>query len=337
MRILPDDAKGIAEAGGLLATGRLVAFPTETVYGLGADATNDLAVAAIFAAKDRPEFNPLIVHVADAGRAAELVEFDARARTLAEAFWPGPLTLVLPRRKDCKASLLCSAGLDSLGVRAPDHALAHALIEAAGCAIAAPSANLSGTISPTSADDVAASLKGRVDAVLDGGRCRVGIESTVISLCAEKPVLLRPGGIPAEDIEAHVGPLLPAGAGAPRSPGMLERHYAPNRPLRTNADFAAADEALLAFGPDLPQYAPARTRNLSPAGDLAEAAANLFAMLRELDHEPTRAIAVMRIPNEGLGRAINDRLRRAAAAFDDNPAAIAGGCGAVVDPFELGD
>jgi L-threonylcarbamoyladenylate synthase len=314
-----DDA--ITEAAGLLRAGRLVAFPTETVYGLGADATDDGAVAAIFAAKDRPAFNPLIVHFADAGGAARAVAFDERARQLASAFWPGALTLVLPRRRQCAISLLVSAGLDSVAVRVPDHAVARALLDAAGCPIAAPSANRAGRLSPSRAGHVAEELGGAVDLILDGGPCRLGVESTVIDLTGAAPALLRPGGVAAEDIEALVGPLAPPGAGdaggAPKSPGLAGRHYAPERPLRLDAHEARPGEALLAFGPG----APPHELNLSPTGDVAEAAANLFAMLRALDRPQNSGdsggIAVMPIPHSGLGRAINDRLSRATRAGGD--------------------
>jgi L-threonylcarbamoyladenylate synthase len=302
----------IAEAGGLIAKGRLVAFPTETVYGLGADATNDRAVAAVFAAKDRPTFNPLIVHFADAAAAFRTVAADGRAERLAEAFWPGALTLVLPRRPKSTVSLLVSAGLDTVAVRVPNHPVAHALLEASGCPIAAPSANPSGRVSPTTAAHVAESLGTAVAMILDGGACSVGIESTVTDLSGERPALLRPGSVTAEDIEAVIGDLETADGGGetPKSPGMLERHYAPGLPLRLDASEAGPGEALLGFGPG----AAGATLNLSPGGDLQEAAANLFAMMRRLDTREHEAIAVMPIPETGLGRAINDRLRRAAAA-----------------------
>ena len=313
-----DDA--IREAAGLIAAGKLVAFPTETVYGLGADATNDDAVAAIYAAKDRPAFNPLIVHFADGDAAAAAAAFDGRAENLARAFWPGALTLVLPRRPRCALSLLVSAGLDSVAVRVPDHAVAQALLQGARCPIAAPSANRAGRLSPTRAEHVAQSLGGAVDLILDGGLCRLGVESTVVDLTGEAAALLRPGGVAAEDIEALIGPLappggdvslvVPDGGGAPKSPGLAGRHYAPDRPLRLEAQEARPGEALLAFGPGAPTHA----LNLSPSGDVAEAAANLFAMLRALDRPENGAIAVMPIPERGLGRAINDRLRRAARA-----------------------
>jgi L-threonylcarbamoyladenylate synthase len=310
--IVAASAAAVAEAGRLLAAGRLVAFPTETVYGLGGDATNDRAVAAIFEAKGRPSFNPLIVHVDESGHAEGLVEVDVRARALMERFWPGPLTLVLPRAARSPVSLLAGAGLDTLAVRMPDHPVARALIRAAGRPLAAPSANRSGAVSPTTAAHVAACLGGRVAMILDGGACRVGVESTVLDLSGERPVLLRPGGVAVESLEAALGVavVLPAAdPTAPRSPGQLESHYAPGLPVRLGACCPKAGEALLAFGP-----APAdATLNLSPAGDLEEAAANLFAMLRALDRPEFTAIAVMPVPEHGLGLAINDRLRRAAA------------------------
>ncbi|MGE5506320.1 MAG: L-threonylcarbamoyladenylate synthase [Actinomycetota bacterium] len=311
-RILAACEDSIAEAGRLLAAGRLVAFPTETVYGLGGDATNDRAVAAIFEAKGRPSFNPLIVHVDQAGHVDGLVVADDRARALMARFWPGPLTLVLPRAKDSPISLLAGAGLDTLAVRMPDHAVARALIRAAGRPLAAPSANRSGAVSPTTAAHVAACLGGRVAMILDGGPCRVGVESTVLDLSDARPVLLRPGGVAVEAIEAALGTEVVrphADPTAPRSPGQLESHYAPGLPVRLGACCPRAGEALLAFGP-----APAdATANLSPTGDLEEAAANLFAMLRALDRPGFTGIAVMPIPDHGLGLAINDRLRRAAA------------------------
>ena len=314
-RLRRADAAAIAEAAGILRAGGLIAFPTETVYGLGADATDDDAIAGIFAAKDRPSFNPLIVHVADAAAAAALVAFTPEAERLAAAFWPGALTLVLPRRPDCGISLLCSAGLDSLGVRAPAHPVAQRLLAACGRPLAAPSANRSGRISPTTAAHVAESLGARVPLILDGGPCTVGLESTVLDLTGPRPLLLRPGGITETEIQAVVGPLARPAAGEterPRSPGQLESHYAPGRPLRLEATTVGPREALLAFGPGAPAGAAA-TVNLSPGGDLIEAAARLFAALHELDRPELEAIAVMPIPEEGLGRAINDRLRRAAA------------------------
>jgi L-threonylcarbamoyladenylate synthase len=292
----------IARAAALIRRGKLVAFPTETVYGLGCDATNDRAVAAVFEAKGRPSFNPLIVHVRDRSEAEIIATFDGRARNLAERFWPGPLTLVLPRAADCKVSLLATAGLDSVALRAPSHPIARDLLAAAGVPVAAPSANRSGEVSPTRADHVTVAA----DMVLDGGPCAVGLESTVLDLTGAQPAILRPGAVTAEEIAAVAGALAAPG-GTIRSPGMLARHYATRLPLRLEAREARQGEALLGFGP-----APAATLNLSPAGDLAEAAANLFAMMRALDRPPHTGIAVMPIPEAGLGAAINDRLRRAA-------------------------
>jgi L-threonylcarbamoyladenylate synthase len=307
-RVVPAAAAAVAEAAALLRAGALVAFPTETVYGLGCDATRDAAVAAVFAAKGRPRFNPLIVHVTGIDAAARVAVLDARARVLARQFWPGPLTLVLPRREDSGLSLLVSAGLDSVAVRAPGHPVAQALLAACDLPVAAPSANVSGAISPTRAADVVADLGERVALVLDGGACRIGIESTVVDLTAARPVLLRPGGVPEEALYPLLGQLDGPGGGPPRAPGLLARHYAPARPLRLNAPHPEPGEALLGFG-----GSAGATLDLSLAGDLQEAAANLFTMLRALDHRPdVAAIAVAPIPEDGLGVAINDRLRRAA-------------------------
>ncbi|OJY65846.1 MAG: threonylcarbamoyl-AMP synthase [Rhodospirillales bacterium 70-18] len=323
--LLAADAAGIARAAALLRAGELVGFGTETVYGLGADATNERAVAAVFAAKGRPRFNPLICHYPEAEAAFEDVEAPPVARRLAEAFWPGPLTLVLPRRPGCRVALLAAAGLATQAVRVPAHAAALALLRAAGRPVAGPSANRSGQVSPTTAAHVMAGLGGRIAAVLDSGPCRVGVESTVLDLSGGQPVLLRPGGATREAIEAVVGPVrLPEAAhakGAPRSPGMLLSHYAPSLPVRLAARTVAADEALLAFGP--PLDGAGAVFQLSAAGDVVEAACRLFAGLRALDAAGgVRAIAVMPIPATGLGLAINDRLRRAAAPRDD-PAALA--------------
>ncbi len=306
MTIVPATPENIAEAARLIRAGRLVAFPTETVYGLGCDATIDRAVAKVFEAKGRPRFNPLIVHVLDREAAAQLAVLDPRAAALAERFWPGPLTLVLPRRHEGPVSLLASAGLDTLAIRAPAHEVARALIAASGRPIAAPSANRSGGVSPTAADHVDAPC----DMVLDGGNCAIGIESTVLDLTGARPAILRHGAVTDDAIREIAGPLVPPG-GAIRSPGQLSRHYATRLPLRLGATEARADEALLAFGPGAPAGA-AETLNLSPGGNLTEAAANLFAMMRALDRPAFAAIAVMPIPETGLGRAINDRLRRAA-------------------------
>ncbi len=310
--IQPADARAIERAAAVLRDGGLVAFPTETVYGLGADATNGKAVAAIFAAKRRPQFNPLIVHVRDLAEAEALVDFTPLAHALAKAFWPGALTLVLPRSNDCRLSLLVSAGLDTVALRVPAHPVAARLIAETGRPIAAPSANVSGHVSPTMAAHVAEELADRVDFILDGGETNIGIESTVIGFDGGKPVLLRPGGVAREALEGIAGPLASPSNAKIQSPGQLESHYAPRAKLRLNARDAQSGEALLAFGADAPEAA----LNLSPTGDLKEAAANLFAMLRALDKQ-AGAIAVMPIPNDDLGEAINDRLRRAATPRGD--------------------
>jgi L-threonylcarbamoyladenylate synthase len=307
----------IEEAARLIRAGELVAFPTETVYGLGADATSEAAVARIFEAKGRPQFNPLISHVADSNEARRFVQWNGLADKLATKFWPGPLTLVLPRIKGSAIALLTTAGLDTVAIRAPAHPMAQALIRAAGLPIAAPSANRSGSISPTRAAHVAESLGDRVAMILDGGPCTVGVESTVLDLTGARPVLLRPGGATREAIEAVVGEIgvsdaLPEGDTPRTSPGQLRSHYAPARPVRLEATAVSRDESLLAFGPDPPAGAR-QTLNLSLAGDLREAAANLFAHLRALDRPDVAGIAVMPVPHTGLGLAINDRLRRAAA------------------------
>ena len=302
----------IAEAAALLRSGRLVAFPTETVYGLGGDATNERAVADIFAAKGRPRFNPLIVHVPSLAEAERFAVFNGAARRLAARFWPGPLTFVLPRREGCGLSLLASAGLDTVAIRAPDHLVAQALLRETGRPIAAPSANRSGRVSPTAAAHVAEEVEASVALILDDGSTPVGIESTVLDLSGETPALLRPGAVTLEELTELLGPIGVRGAGAPKSPGMLRSHYAPALPLRLAATEARPGEGLLAFGPD-PPPGFAEVLWLSRSGDLAEAAANLFAMLRQLDRPCFTGIAVMPIPERRLGRAINDRLRRAAA------------------------
>jgi L-threonylcarbamoyladenylate synthase len=304
--------QAVAEAAALLRAGRLVAFPTETVYGLGGDATNDRAIAAIFAAKGRPRFNPLIVHVVGLAEAEDLALFNAAAHRAAERFWPGPLSLVLPRREDCGLSVLASAGLDTVAIRAPNHPVARALLREAGRPIAAPSANRSGRVSPTEAAHVAEELGKRLALILNGGATPVGLESTVIDLSSETATLLRPGAVTVEELTEVLGPIAAPGAGAPKSPGMLRSHYAPVLPVRLAATEARPGEALLAFGPDAPPGF-AVVLWLSRSGDLAEAAANLFAMLRRLDRPCFTGIAVMPISEHGLGRAINDRLRRAAA------------------------
>ena len=314
-RLLPPTDASIAEAAERLRDGQLVAFPTETVYGLGADARNDRAVATIFEAKGRPRFNPLIVHWRDAVAAAEAVTFDAQAKLAAARFWPGPLTLILPRRAGADVSLLCSDGRATLAERVPAAPLAQPVVAAFGGPIAAPSANRSGAVSSTTAAHVVESLGGCVDLIIDGGPCSVGVESTVVDLSGGETRVLRPGGVTLEALEAVLGPIAVSAVGseAPRSPGQLESHYAPRLPLRLDVTGGAKPgEALLAFGPHPPQGFAAML-NLSPRGDLTEAAANLFAMLRTLDKPIYRSIAVMPVPEQALGRAINDRLRRAAA------------------------
>jgi L-threonylcarbamoyladenylate synthase len=317
-RLLPGDPAAAA----LLLAGELVAFPTETVYGLGADATSNTATAAIYTAKGRPHFNPLICHYADAEAAFRHVRASPVAERLAAAFWPGPLTMVLPRRVTCPVSLLAGAGLETLAVRVPAHPVALALLAAVGRPVAAPSANRSGHVSPTTADHVLGELGGRIAAVVDGGPCRVGVESTVLDLSEGRPFVLRPGGVAADAIEAVAGPvgraITPSAAEQSRtlrSPGLLVSHYAPSLPVRLDATDVNADEALLAFGP--PLNGAGVTFELSRRGDLAEAASLLFAGLRWLDAEGSRLgldrIAAMPVPNEGLGEAINDRLQRASA------------------------
>jgi L-threonylcarbamoyladenylate synthase len=318
--IVPATPDSIARAGELIVAGRLVAFPTETVYGLGADATQGRAVAAIFAAKGRPAINPLIVHVSDVRQAEKYAVLDARAEEVATRFWPGPLTLVLKRRADSPISELATAGLDSIAIRIPSHPVARALLSAAGRPIVAPSANRSGRVSATTAIHVAEELGERVDLILAAGRSPLGLESTILDLSGERPVLLRPGAVTAADL-AEVIDGLGTGEGnpdRPNAPGQLRRHYAPETRLRLNAAMADPGEALLAFGPDpfAGRLAIAKL-NLSETGDLNEAAANLFAMLRTLDAGGHRSIAVMPIPEVGLGIAINDRLRRAATPKDD--------------------
>ena len=306
--LLQAEAAGFDRAAEIWRTGGLVAFPTETVYGLGADARDDLAVARIFEAKGRPRFNPLIVHVESAARARDFVQWSDMAEIVASAFWPGPLTLVLPLREGAGLSPLVTADLPTLAVRVPAHPVARALLQAFGGPVAAPSANPSGRISPTEAGHVMAGLAGRIEAVVDGGVCPVGLESTILGL-ANEPVLLRPGGVPVEALEAALGqPLARRAEGAALSaPGQMRSHYAPGAKVRLEAEAARPGEVMLGFGPveaDL---------NLSRAGDLTEAAANLFHHLHALDAMGAEGIAVSPIPETGLGRAINDRLRRAAA------------------------
>ena len=316
-RILPADAAGLAEAARLLRSGELVAFGTETVYGLGADAKDARAVATVFEAKGRPRFNPLICHYPAAAAAFAHVVVNPLAHRLAEAFWPGPLTLVLPRAEKCPVALLAGAGLDTLAVRVPAHPAALALLREVGRPVAAPSANRSGAVSPTTAAHVLDGLGGRIAAVLECGPCVVGVESTVLDLTSERPVLLRPGGAEVEAIEALVGPVWrgQGAVGGLRSPGMLASHYAPRLPVRLAAASVAPDEALLAFGAALP--GAGATYQLSEAGDLAAAAARLFDGMRSLDAAGERlglvGIAAMTVPERGLGVAINDRLRRAGA------------------------
>ncbi len=304
---LSADPAGLAKAADLIRQGQLVAFPTETVYGLGGDALNGEAVAAIYAAKGRPSFNPLIAHVASAEAAQRFVQWSDQAEQLAAAFWPGPLTLVLPLRADHDVSSLVTAGLDSLAVRVPAHPTARALLQAVDGPVAAPSANPSGRISPTTADHVAAGLDGRIAAILDDGPCGVGLESTIVGLAGE-PTLLRPGGVALEEIERILGTQLHIHQTGDllTAPGQLQSHYAPEAPVRLNANARRGDEVLLGFG------AVECDVNLSANSNLAEAAANLFAALHQLDTSG-RPIAVTPIPNKGLGRAINDRLKRAAA------------------------
>ena len=306
--------QAIARAASLLRAGRLVAFPTETVYGLGADATNGRAVAAIFAAKGRPTFNPLIVHVADAAAASKLGHFSLLAEKLAAAFWPGPLTLVVPRWQDCTVTELATAGLGTIAFRVPRHQVALALLRLAGVPVAAPSANRSGHVSATQASHVAADLDDQAVLILDGGPCEVGLESTVVDATGEVPVILRMGAVTVGQIAGVCG-VEPAravtGGANPVSPGQLLTHYAPRAAVRLAAASVKPGEALLAFGPKAPAT-DGPVFNLSYSENLAEAAANLFAGLRVLDATGVASIAVMRIPESGLGEAINDRLARAA-------------------------
>lgn len=307
------DATGIAEAAQILSAGGLVAFPTETVYGLGGDATSDSAVAGIYAAKGRPSFNPLIAHVADVAAARRQAIFTPEAEMLAQAFWPGPLTLVLPVAESGTVCALARAGLETVALRVPAHETARELITAAGRPIAAPSANISGRMSPVAAEHVEEDLAGRIDMILDAGPCAVGVESTIISCLEEVPRLLRPGGIARSAIESMLGRALAGriAGGAPTSPGQLASHYAPRARLRLAARELRANEGGLDFGGLFP---PAENvLDLSPSGDTTEAAANLFKHLRRLDSRGFDMIAVAPIPATGLGEAINDRLARAAA------------------------
>ena len=320
-QILPANDAAVASAAQCLKQGGLIAFPTETVYGLGADATNAGAIARLYEAKGRPLFNPLIASVGDIAAAITIARFDATATRLAETFWPGPLTLVLPKTDDCPVADLATAGLDTIAVRVPAHPVARAILHAFAGPVVAPSANLSGHVSPTTAAHVQSDLSGRIDLIIDGGAVMVGVESTIVG-CFDTPMLLRPGGLPREEIERALGrPLarLPEEAGTetgqPLAPGMLASHYAPRTPVRLNARRIDAGEALLAFGPGTVGGVEAASvvMNLSTRGDLVEAAANLFGYLRALDAKGARTIAVMPVPPLGLGEAINDRLRRAAA------------------------
>ena len=308
-----------------LGRGGLVAFPTETVYGLGADATQPEAIARLYQAKGRPAFNPLIAHVADLAAAQAIACFDPQSLKLAHAFWPGPLTLVLPKAPGCAVADLATAGLDTVAVRISAHPVARAILRALSKPIAAPSANLSGHVSPATAAHVRTDLDGRIDLIVDGGPVMVGVESTIVACLDATPIMLRPGGVPRRDIERVLGhPLVDApdenhsDAPHPLAPGMLASHYAPRTRVRLNADHLGPDEALLAFGPRAisGMESAVSILNLSPRGDLVEAAVNLFSHLRALDTKQARAIAVMTVPHEGLGEAINDRLRRAAVPQD---------------------
>jgi L-threonylcarbamoyladenylate synthase len=319
-QILPAGEAAVARAAGCLVEGGLVAFPTETVYGLGADATKSGAIARLYQAKGRPSFNPLIAHVSDLRAGMRIGRFDTTAVALAEAFWPGPLTLVLPKTKDCAVADLATAGLDTVAIRVPAHPVARAILRAFGGPVVAPSANLSGHVSPTTAAHVQSDLMGRIDLIVDGGPVAVGVESTIVG-CFDAPMLLRPGGVPRGEIERVLGRTLaqpPDDAdndtSQPLAPGMLASHYAPRTRVRLNADDIQAGEALLAFGSATMPGTDRATAvmNLSAHGDLNEAAANLFGYLRALDAKGARAIAVMPVPHHGLGEAINDRLRRAA-------------------------
>jgi L-threonylcarbamoyladenylate synthase len=320
--ILPAGEAAVAAAARSLAEGGLVAFPTETVYGLGADAGNATAIARLYQAKGRPAFNPLIAHLSDLGAAQRIAHFDATALLLAKAFWPGPLTLVLPKTTDCAVADLATAGLDTIAVRLPAHPVAREILRAFGGPVVAPSANLSGHVSPTTAAHVQSDLSGRIDLIVDGGPVAVGVESTIVG-CFEELRLLRPGGLPRGEIERVLGRALvqaPQDAdndsGQPLAPGMLASHYAPRTAVRLNASSVEPGEALLAFGPAaVPGVDAARSvMNLSARGDLNEAAANLFGYLRTLDTKGAHRIAVMPVPGHELGEAINDRLRRAATA-----------------------
>ena len=319
-QILPANEAAVAAAGLCLSQGGLVAFPTETVYGLGADAANPLAIARLYQAKGRPAFNPLIAHVGDIEAARRIARFDATALLLAQAFWPGPLTLVLPKTSDCAVADLATAGLDTIAVRVPAHPVAREILRAFGGPVVAPSANLSGHVSPTTAAHVQGDLDGRIDLIVDGGPVEVGVESSIVG-CFDQPMLLRPGGLARSEIERVLGRTLKqlpedggGDSGQPLAPGMLASHYAPRTPVRLNATRIEPGEVVLAFGPaSVPgMEAAAVIMNLSPRSNVVEAATHLFGYLRTLDARGARGIAVMPVPHHGLGEAINDRLRRAA-------------------------
>ena len=321
MPIIDATPAAIEDAAQRLRSGELVAFPTETVYGLGADATNPDAVAKIFAAKHRPRFNPLIVHVADTRAAHRLADFSAQASELAKAFWPGPLTLVLPQKPENSIPEITTAGLATIALRIPSHPVAQALLSATARPVAAPSANRSGHVSATHATHVAADLGAHVSLILEAGPTLLGLESTVIDATTDELVVLRHGSITTEAIARATGTPPRSRTddnSAPTSPGQLRSHYAPSCPVRLNATEVHDGEALLAFGPNQPDCA-GPSINLSPGGNLREAAANLFAALRDLDQDGVHTIAVMPIPDRDLGRAINDRLERAAAAKPRSP------------------
>ncbi len=309
--VLTADQIGIKQAAKILSKGGLVAFPTETVYGLGADACNSIAVARVYAAKGRPSFNPLIVHVADLECAKTYAQFNDTALKLASAFWPGPLTLVLPCAPDSPLSELVTAGLNSVAIRIPAHPIAQALLQQFDGPLAAPSANPSGRISPTQAAHVITDMHDRIEAILDGGTCKVGLESTILKVEDNQVSLLRSGGLSSEQIETFLGYsiMTPSDPKTPQSPGQLKSHYAPNSPVRLNVKTLQGAEILLGFGPEC----KVATLNLSPTGNLIEAAANLFSYLRKMDALSKGTIAVSPIPMSGLGVAINDRLKRAAA------------------------
>ena len=319
-RTIAGDAHAAADAARCLEDGGLVAFPTETVYGLGADATNADAVARLYQAKGRPSFNPLIAHVESVAAALDIAVFDGLSLRLANTFWPGPLTLVLRKTTHCPVAELATAGLDTIAVRVPAHPIARDILRALGKPVVAPSANISGHVSPTTAAHVESDLAGRIDLIVDGGPVAVGVESTIIS-CLGEPMLLRPGGLPRAAIEAVLGKTLlnvaddaDVSTPHPLAPGMLEQHYAPRTPLRLNATRIEAGEAVLAFGKSIPAGLDQASivLNLSERGDPVEAAANLFGHLRTLDAKGASGIAAMTVPMNGLGEAINDRLRRAA-------------------------